>query len=308
MSRKSTSRKSTSRKSSSTKLKKSSKTPWDSVRPVLATAWTFTALIYAFLFTYVAQWFVNKNDRNKMKRDRMTRSESAVTHGEIFHGLISKLALEANPFWRRTVKSDLPIAEIPTCVFMVNHISFSDPLVLCGAVPECKAVGMASLWDIPVVGEVFKNNGDMAVFFEKKEDGKWGTKPGSKDKLIQDAANYLADGVPVVVFPEGTISPTGVLMPFKVGFFKLAMETGVPIVPIGMWGNQDAWPMDKPKGDGSSVPSPWLGAADIQMHIGSPISTTDGSTLDELVVKVSADIDRITKALPNYTMDIYNRD
>jgi 1-acyl-sn-glycerol-3-phosphate acyltransferase len=52
--------------------------------------------------------------------------------------------------------------------------------------------------------------------------------------------DYLADGVPVGVFPEGTISKTGELMPLKTGFFKLAMETGVPIVPIGMWGNQDA--------------------------------------------------------------------
>jgi 1-acyl-sn-glycerol-3-phosphate acyltransferase len=121
---------------------------------------------------------------------------------------------------------------------------------------------------------------------------------------LSDATNYLADGVPVAVFPEGQISPDGALLPMKAGFFKLAMQTGVPIVPLGMWGNQTAWIMEPPAADGTSIPSKFLDSADIHVHIGSPIDPA-GLTLEELMAKVASEIDRLTKGLPNYSLDIY---
>jgi 1-acyl-sn-glycerol-3-phosphate acyltransferase len=138
-----------------------------------------------------------------------------------------------------------------------------------------------------------------AVFFVQDDKGIWRTEPGPRKKLMDDAASYLADGVNVALFPEGEISANGKLLPIKYGFFKLAHRTGVPIVPIGMWGNADAWGCAKPV-NGLNVPKKILGAADIHVRIGAPVLTDDGSTLDELVVKVAGELERLTKSLPNY--------
>ena len=54
--------------------------------------------------------------------------------------------------------------------------------------------------------------------------------------LLQEALRALADGLAVVVFPEGTRSVTGRLQPFKNGFFRLAAENpDIHILPIGEW-------------------------------------------------------------------------
>jgi hypothetical protein len=159
-SRKSTSRKSTSRKSS--KAKKSRGRVKSALVSGLATVWTFSALLNVFLFTWVIQYFMNLVNASKKRHKRWTKSESAVAHGTVFHELVSKLMLDWNPFWKRTVTWEVPVDELPSpCIFMANHISYADPFVLCGAVPEAKAVGMSTLWDPHVVGDVFRNNGDL---------------------------------------------------------------------------------------------------------------------------------------------------
>ena len=46
----------------------------------------------------------------------------------------------------------------------------------------------------------------------------------------------------MTIWPEGTRSPDGRLLPFKKGPFHLAMETGVPIVPVTVIGTHEIWP------------------------------------------------------------------
>ncbi len=59
---------------------------------------------------------------------------------------------------------------------------------------------------------------------------------------VREAAHVLQSGLGMLVFPEGTRSPDGRLLPFKKGPFHLAMEAGVPVVPITIVGSHEAWP------------------------------------------------------------------
>jgi 1-acyl-sn-glycerol-3-phosphate acyltransferase len=59
---------------------------------------------------------------------------------------------------------------------------------------------------------------------------------------LRFADDVLRSGVSMTIWPEGTRSPDGRLLPFKKGPFYLAMESGVPIVPITVVGTHETWP------------------------------------------------------------------
>lgn len=61
---------------------------------------------------------------------------------------------------------------------------------------------------------------------------------------MQQAASYLRNGICAFVFPEGTRSRDGCLQKFKKGGFKLAIQAGVPIVPITIIGSRQVLPPD----------------------------------------------------------------
>jgi 1-acyl-sn-glycerol-3-phosphate acyltransferase len=59
---------------------------------------------------------------------------------------------------------------------------------------------------------------------------------------VRAAAEVLRHGLNMVIFPEGTRSVDGRLLPFKKGPFHLAMATGVPVVPVTILGTAECWP------------------------------------------------------------------
>jgi len=59
---------------------------------------------------------------------------------------------------------------------------------------------------------------------------------------LKKAQEVLASGVNMTVFPEGTRSTTGELLPFKKGPFYMALESGVSIVPMTILGTKAIWP------------------------------------------------------------------
>jgi 1-acyl-sn-glycerol-3-phosphate acyltransferase len=60
--------------------------------------------------------------------------------------------------------------------------------------------------------------------------------------MMNDCRRHLAAGSPLMIFPEGTRSSTGVMGPFKDGAFKLAREAGVPVFPIAVRGTAESIP------------------------------------------------------------------
>jgi len=117
------------------------------------------------------------------------------------------------------------IDEKATYVFVSNHASQFDITVLQWGVPNRLAmIFKKELSKIPVFGWQLKLGPNIMV--DRKS-------PESGVKSIEEAKDLMrTKGISVLVFPEGTRSKTGELLPFKRGAFHLAAKVGYPIVPV----------------------------------------------------------------------------
>jgi len=114
------------------------------------------------------------------------------------------------------------------CLFAANHTSNADAPAIVGAIPRRIAIlGRKSLFDIPVVGTAFR----LAKFVPVDR----GNRDAALDSVKQ-AVQYIREGYSFLVYPEGTRSPDGRLGRFKKGSFVMAIEAGVPIVPVACAG------------------------------------------------------------------------
>ena len=59
---------------------------------------------------------------------------------------------------------------------------------------------------------------------------------------VREGVAVLRQGLHMLIYPEGTRSPDGRLRPFKKGPFHLAIESGVPVIPLTILGTYEAWP------------------------------------------------------------------
>lgn len=112
---------------------------------------------------------------------------------------------------------------------MANHTSNLDPPTLIPILPGHVVIYLkASLMRIPLLGYAMR----LAGFIPVRRDG---TVESAKAASAA-AKRALEQGSCLVLFPEGTRSRDGALLPFKKGPFFLAMESGVPVVPVTIAG------------------------------------------------------------------------
>lgn len=176
--------------------------------------------------------------------------------------VVGILMCKAVPMWKfgylRPVPEHLP----QRCVVVSNHCSNIDPFLL-GHLPwEMKFLAKSVLFRIPFVGWGIKIAGDIPLVRGSA---------GSVKRAMRKAAWYVEHGMPVVIFPEGTRSRTGEMLPFKDGAFRLAIETQAEILPIAVGGTVTA--LEK----GDWRPGVSRGAS----VVGEPISTAK-MTLEDL--------------------------
>ncbi len=113
--------------------------------------------------------------------------------------------------------------EFPSpAIVVANHTSYLDILFSVFYVKKPAIyMGKAELLKIPLFNIFFKYL-DIPVRRQNPKDAV---------RAFEKAAEWIDKGYVVIIFPEGTISPHGILKPFKTGAFKLAIQKKVPIVP-----------------------------------------------------------------------------
>ena len=140
-------------------------------------------------------------------------------------------------------------------VFLSTHQSWMDIPVMLGYLPgQLRIAAKREIFHIPFLGWHMQRSGQIPI------------NRGSTAESIaslQRAARLLGGGVSAFLFPEGTRTRDGSLQPLKKGGFRLAMESGLPLVPVTIVGTRRAMPR------GSMV----LRAGPVEMHIDPPIPT-----------------------------------
>jgi 1-acyl-sn-glycerol-3-phosphate acyltransferase len=119
-------------------------------------------------------------------------------------------------------------------IYMSNHVSNLDPPVLIPSVPgRCSVLVKKEVFRIPILGFAMKVARLVPVDRSNRE---------AAIESVRAAAEVLRHGLSMVIFPEGTRSMDGRLLPFKKGPFHLAKEAGVPVVPVTILGTAELWP------------------------------------------------------------------
>jgi 1-acyl-sn-glycerol-3-phosphate acyltransferase len=132
-----------------------------------------------------------------------------------------------------------------------NHSSLLDPPIVGGACPRpLTFMAKAELFRIPGFGEFIRRLGASPVRRE-----------GADPSALRMAQRVLANGGALLVFPEGTRGPEGVLREAKPGAALLAVQSGAAVVPVYVRGSGRAWPR------GRRLPRP----AKVVVTFGAPL-------------------------------------
>ena len=167
-----------------------------------------------------------------------------------------------NPLWRfhtSGVKVDDPRRPY---VVVANHESFADMFLISHLPWEMKWLSKEDFFKYPLVGWLMRMAGDIKLIRGDKQ---------SIVSAMHGARDRLERRVSVMLFPEGTRSMDGVMGQFKDGAFRLAVESGHPILPLAVVGTRQAIP----KGD-------WrFDVTTAEVRVLEPIDTT-GMTKDDV--------------------------
>lgn len=188
-----------------------------------------------------------------------------------------------------TIESAVPLSELfSRPVFLAgNHQSTLDiPLMALVAGGKIRFFAKSSLFHVPFMGWAMRVKGFTPVYRESARK----TKP-ALDRAVARLRDREAS---FVIFPEGTRSATGELLPYRRGAFSLARRAGVPVVPFALEGTGRVMP----KGAWGPVPGR------VRVVLGYPIETKDlpEHAADLLLDQARAFTDRALEDLRRATM------
>ena len=160
-----------------------------------------------------------------------------------------------------------------TYIFMSNHVSNLDPPITIPLIPRRTSVMVKKeLFTYPILGRAMRMGSLVPVDRGNRDAG---------IESVRAAKQVVEQGLNMTIYVEGHRSFDGRLLPFKKGPFYLAMECGVPVVPITIVGTHDLMPK------GRFVIKP--GVATVIFH--PPIEPKDFGSREYLMEKVLVAID-----------------
>ena len=176
--------------------------------------------------------------------------------------------------WKAIVHPD--VDDHTPYIFACNHVNLLDHVTMYNSTPHFKqGVELAAHFDVPVYGWFMRQRGTIAVQKGHRK---------QLERLQADVEAELALGHSILVFPEGTRTKDGRVAKFRKGFFRIARDAGVAVVPVSVTGMFGVLR----KGSGVMCPG------DVTVHVGAPIPTKDLSDADlkHLVTQAHAEVAR----------------
>ncbi len=142
-----------------------------------------------------------------------------------------------------------------------NHPSTTDPFLILASFQEPVSILIDNrLFKVPLFGEYLRRTGHIPVV------------EGQGYTAFEAARRLLEEGRTVVVFPEGTISPlAGGLHPPRTGAARLALLTGAPIIPVGIYLERRRLRLIETRIDGKKEIGTW--------YLGGPFAVTFGQPM-----------------------------
>ncbi|MEN8256043.1 MAG: lysophospholipid acyltransferase family protein [Verrucomicrobiota bacterium] len=136
------------------------------------------------------------------------------------------------------------------CIYTSNHRATSDGFLM--GMLHCEGVQVVNIWPfkVPALGFFARLAGYLSI------------REIPIEEFMQRSSELLSQGVSIISFPEGTRAGSRKMGPFHSALFRLALQTGAPIVPICISGSED-----KPR-KGSAIMHPGL----IRMRLLAPIT------------------------------------
>ena len=179
----------------------------------LYTMWAVFWFIVPFVLIYPLQWFFSRRPDG----------------GGVVHSLNRFWSTFSITMWGMHVKvvRESPGPNPQPCVYVANHGSYVDIMMLFKYIPGfLNMMGKDSLARVPVWGPLF---GRVYITVDRAS-------AVSRGRAMVAARRSLAAGQSIAIFAEGRISPTPgkELLPLVDGAFQMAIEAGVPLVPVGM--------------------------------------------------------------------------
>ncbi|MFT5122607.1 MAG: 1-acyl-sn-glycerol-3-phosphate acyltransferase [Kiritimatiellia bacterium] len=182
--------------------------------------WIMTALLVVFWIPFV--YLVWRRDSDEFKY----RTSAAIRR-------LNLSVCRINPLIELDIQEGFKADPNRAYIVIANHQSMADIPLLSNLPMPLKWVSKESLFKIPLTGWLMRMARDIPVRIHDPD----------KTEILDRAKAYGEHGLSVVFFPEGKRSKDGYLYRFSRGAFELAVESGIPILPVALDGLHRLLPM-----------------------------------------------------------------